>query len=99
MIRFGTASRYEVRVFKLATEERTRYREIEVIEPATHTTHSLSENEQFCEDLQDVSRLIKEGAKGPDRPTDIDNASDLEQDRTLEQTAELSCSIIGEMGV
>lgn len=96
-----TSSRYEVKVFKLATQERTKYRSIEVIEAASHTTHSLSEEggvEAVVAHRDDIARFIKDSGKGPDRPVDIDDSVDFEQDRTLEQTAELSCSIVGEMG-
>ena len=49
-----TADRYEVQILRLSGAERTRYREIQVLEPASHTTQEiLSQNEDYEQDEEE----------------------------------------------
>ena len=41
-----SSDRYEVQIRKLAAHDRTRYRAIEVEEPASHTTHEIATSDE-----------------------------------------------------
>lgn len=40
------SDRYEVQIRKLSLQDRTRYRAIEVEEPASHTTHEIVSSDE-----------------------------------------------------
>ena len=41
-----SSDRYEVQIRKLGVQDRTRYRAIEVQEPASHTTHEIATSDE-----------------------------------------------------